>query len=436
MKLTLFTAASISALVLSAPAANAALDHATQAKIDALAKRVQELEAQQKNMAPLTEEDRVTAGPNKTLKISGQINRSALWIDNGKKSNVTHVDNDNSSSRLRIEAEGNFSTDMTVGAAFEFNIRTNSSSNINVQDSDSTPGNNFKVRFSEVYFNSNRFGRLTLGKGATASYYILSDTDLSGTGATADGVAAASETAGGVAFFNSALNTQATPLTIGTVFEPGDGLGRQDRVLYETPTFYGFKLSTSHAHVRTGNMWDVALRYAGEMSGTKINFQTAYAQNKSHGANGSEPGQQLDILNTTIVTNDVNGNFKLYSVGAGVLLPFGVSANFTYAHKDYDYEDAKNGNSYFGKLGYMHDFIEAGKTCFAFDYGVYENMGHISSSKIKGKSYGLVVVQKLDRVATDVYADVRRYQLDNISFLNNARFKDATAVMLGARVKL
>lgn len=104
------------------------------------------------------------------LSISGQVNRAAMFYDDGNDADVRFVDNDNSSTRIRLIAEGDVDEDLTIGSNIEVQFRSNSSADIQQKDGGSVIKNNsFTERKLEVYFVSDTYGKLSLGQGDTAS---------------------------------------------------------------------------------------------------------------------------------------------------------------------------------------------------------------------------------------------------------------------------
>src|SRR3546814_12456794 len=78
---------------------------------------------------------RSSYGDKVQVKITGQINRAVTFVDDGTDTNVNHVDNDISSSRFRIHADGKVTNDFSIGGIFELEVQPNASNNVN-QDSD------------------------------------------------------------------------------------------------------------------------------------------------------------------------------------------------------------------------------------------------------------------------------------------------------------
>jgi hypothetical protein len=419
-------------------------DVALKAQVEMLMKRVNELEAKEKAVGNLTEKKAVTSGNNLDLKLSGQVNRAVLWHDDGDHSNFVHVDPSvNSSTRFRIEGTGKISDGTTVGGVIETDVRSNAAENIDVHDAnDSTSFLN--MRIAEAYFDSKRWGKFTLGQGWTAASKTTRCTDLSNTDAISSGTSVG-QLAGGTQFVvsnlasadpafgaqaaNKATTSGGAKLTVAKIFNDiGDGTGRENRVQYDTPEFWGTKLGTSHVYKGRNDMWDVVLKHASIVMGTKIAFQGAYIH---------------DLANTSNATATVKAPAKYtqWNGSIGALFPIGLSLQFAATHRNWKLQNANDGKIYYGKIGYQQNFFEAGKTALALDYGHFDNMFlniGANNANIKkdyvGKTYGAGLVQHIDRVATEIYLSARVYALDGDS-TDAARFKDITMVMSGLRVK-
>ncbi len=186
-----------------------------EAKLAETAKQAEETAERMPQAAP---QRVVTSGIDGVkLSISGQVNRGVLFADNGDDSEVFHVDNDNSSTRIRFIGQGQLTEDFSVGTQIEVQFESNSTADISF-DQDSPAGDNhFTERKLEIYFDSKRLGRLWLGQGDTASNGT-SEVDLSGTSVVAySGIA---DMAGGLEFSDDGVLGP----SIGDVFSQFDGL--------------------------------------------------------------------------------------------------------------------------------------------------------------------------------------------------------------------
>lgn len=408
------------ALLSAAPASAHEIDK-LRAQIEAMTKRLDQLEqqtaqAEQKAMAAeaktmqmeehakkqmakmdsMAKPDKgVMSGNDKVrLSLSGHVNRGLLWADDGDEDNVYHVDNDASSTRLRLIGEADVSNDLTVGAAMEVQFESNSSASVNQLNETNVGNDNFTQRRLEIYFDNKRLGKLWIGQGWTASEGT-SEVDLSGTDLA--GYSDPSVFAGGIRFRDT--GGMLTGTDVGDVFNNLDGLSRKDRVRYDTPTIAGF---TAAASLIEGDAWDTALRYAADYSGMKVAGAIAY----------SDP-------NTPNVDNQVNGSVS-------VLLAGGL--NLTLAAGEQDKITGADPSFYYGKVGYQTRLSNAGMTAFSVDYNRSDDAELAGD---EGTAYGVQAVQKFDAWATEAYIGWRTHELNRVG----TNVQDIDAVIAGARVK-
>lgn len=412
-----------------------------QAQVTELMQKIDQLERRPN----LTDKEAVTDGtPDKvSLKISGEINKAALWADNGRNSHIQYVDNDNRYTQVDMTATAKWNEDTTVGGTVAMKINPNSSNSTDIRNTD-TGNENVSVYKSEVFVDNKRFGMIQLGRGQMASDATMEATDFSGTDVVAIG-ASVYEMAGGINFvnknaangkFNLSTNgvngngTSTTPVLVNSIFADVDGAAEQDRVTYHTPEFMGFKLGAGHAYRasngdRTGNdLWDVALKYAGEFFGHKFAAQVAYVHDNTS-------PQVADNLVTGY--DQVNGS-------AGVLFSNGLNLFVSGSHRNWDFSQARDAHSWQIKPGYRHKFFECGHTNFALDYAHFENFTIDASAparikdKYKGDSWGAFIVQDFDRIATQVYLGYRHYD-PKVKGNAAVKLRNVDAVMGGMSVK-
>ncbi|MDA1000160.1 MAG: porin, partial [bacterium] len=202
------------------------------------------------------------------LEISGQINRGGLYVDDGTEAELFHVDNDNSSTRVRFVGKAQLDKNLSAGGLFEVQFESNSSASVEIDQTGEAGPNNFTERHATVYLDHKMFGRLWLGQGDTASNGT-SQSDLSGTSVI--NYSAIQDMAGGISFRDRV--TKAKVATIKQVYDDFDGLSRRDRARYDSPKLWGLQFSTSHAQ---GDAWDVALRYGAEYPAIDTKVQAAF----------------------------------------------------------------------------------------------------------------------------------------------------------------
>ncbi|NIA67031.1 porin [Pelagibius litoralis] len=393
----LYGTAMIVALAAAVPAA-AQTNEELKSEIQFLKERLQKLEEKQNKLeqkSAAQDQQVIESGNDKVkLSISGQVNRGVLFADNGDDSEVFHVDNDNSSTRLRFIGEGELDSDITVGTQIEVQFESNSTAAISFdQDSPAGP-NNFTERKLEIFADSKTLGRLWIGQGDTASNGT-SEIDLSGTAVVA--YSGIGDLAGGLEFSDG---SGALGPSISDVFSNFDGLSRDDRARYDTPGLYGFKGSVSAID---GGAWDAGITYGGDFNGVKVAAAAAYANASSR------------------------AGFDQYNGSVSVLTPIGISVTAAAGMR----EDDGSGDDpvfYYGKLAYTFSAIDFGDTTFGIDFAQTDDLD-VAGDEFR--SYAIFAVQNIDDIGTELYIGARNHELDR----EGASFDDLFAVLAGARVK-
>ena len=324
------------------------------------------------------------------LEISGQINRGVLLTDDGDRNDVFFVDNDNSSSRVRFVGKADLTDDVTIGSVIEVQIESNSTADVSQIEERNAGIDGFSQRKIEIIFGSDTYGQLSLGQGSTASDGT-SEVDLSGTGVV--GYSSVSDMAGGILFRDGG---DLSAIAVGDAFSNFDGLGRDDRLRYDSPEIAGFIASAS---VIADERYDAALRYSRAFGGTEVQAAVAVA--------------------------DANDAFEQYA-GSVSALTGGVSATFAAGLRDNDGRD--EGTYLYGKVGYEFSAVALGRTAIAIDYYPGSDIGADGDD---GRSFGAFVVQDLDAAATELYAGYRLYDLHR----DDTDLDVINAVLTGARIK-
>lgn len=241
-----------------------------QQQIDALKERVDKLSNSEvvQKAAPAG----VVKSGNKTASVQlyGQVNRGVLVADDGNNTDVYHVDNDNSSTRIGLRGKAEISDDLAIGSKIEVQFESNSSSDVNQNAKRNVSPNNFTQRHLDFWIDSKTMGKLSIGQGDTASNGA-SEVDLSRTNLI--GYSDVALMAGGILFYDNTTQDLSTTSIVKT-FSNMDGMSRDDRARYDTPNFSGFYASTSFI---ADDAIDVALRYSAKFPGFKLAGALAYA---------------------------------------------------------------------------------------------------------------------------------------------------------------
>ncbi len=330
--------------------------------------------------------------------LYGQVNRAAMFADDGYQDKFFHVDNDNSSTRAGLKGEVAATENLTVGSLFEVEWQENPSNNVSMQE-ESIAGE-FGGRHFEIWFK-NQLGKLSVGKGVMAST-DSSEVDISGTK-----IASKADLAVGTGLsFYDASAAEYSDVAVKKVFDAFDGPPRLNRVSYETPSFGGFSLIGAAGE---GDTSDMTLAYSGELNETKLKGALSYGN----------PGKGYTQIHGSV----------------SALMPFGLSLTFASGARDLDEMPAGGDDPTFmyGKVGYICKNLapDVGATTVSVDYGVYENARKQTLGE-EGTVYGVQLVQSLSAWNTELYAAYQNFELENKT---GADYEPISVMMLGAMIK-
>lgn len=334
------------------------------------------------------------------LKVSGQVNRMVFYGDDGNQSRFFQADNDFSSTRVRWDAKAKLDDEWSAGAKIEVQFESNSTADITIDQNKSVIGSNsFTERKLEAFVKNSQLGKLTLGQGDTASNGAIEE-DLSGTGTiSGSGYTALGES---LEFVVAGTNGTGTGVTVGDHFSNLDGLSRDDRLRYDTPSFAGFSLSTSWVD---GDEIDVALRYGRDFDGVEVALALAYWD--------------------ATTSDDKTG----YGGSASVLAPFGTSLTLAYSTEDLDLVAAPNAQVdsepefWYVKLGQILKLSPIGKTSFSVEYSKTEDQNEDIGTD--GTYWAVAFEQDVKKLGADIYATLGQYDIDLASGV------DTEEIMIG-----
>jgi predicted porin len=324
--------------------------------------------------------------------ISGQVNRAALYADDGTSAKWFFVDNDNSSTRFRFRGSNDFENDWKVGFLWEVEMQSNASNKVAMTDDSDLGDVTFNERHMEVWIE--KWGRLRLGQGDTASNGT-SEVDLSGTA-----VAAYSSVGDVGGNFEFRDGSDKTGITVGASRNNFDGISRRDRVRYDTPRWAGFFASGS---IEGNSEWDLAARYAGDFGWARLAAAAGYA----------DYGTSSDSKDGTR-----DGNF---SSSASMLFDFGLNLTASYAFRD---QDGTNPWNLFGKIGYQ--FLK--KHAASIQYSRTKNLLNKDN---KGDTFGVGYVFTPWK-SVELYGT---YYLHMLDLDQGSDPDDINIFMTGARVR-
>ena len=334
-----------------------------------------------------------------SLDVSGKIIGGILATDDGARRDLYLVDNDNSSSRLTIVGRADRSDEgLSLGFRLEGELQINASNVVSQTDKSDTPDPLVNDRIWEVFASHPAYGTLTLGKGSTASDGV-SEIDLSGTGIA--GYSSTGDLAGGLRL-RDRDGGDLTGAALGGFYSSLDGLGRQARVRYDTPTVGGVALALSFddQRARAAALTMERDLDAFAMAGVTLSTGIAWSED--------EDDETL-----------VNGSLSLLHE------PSGWNLTLAAARGSERGGDDRDPRLRYVKLGWKSDDLFAlGTSAVSLDYARNEDIGRDGDG---GRAIGAQFVQTVERYSLDLYAGYRRYDADR----DGASFEDADAILAG-----
>jgi predicted porin len=342
-----------------------------------------------------------------SLQVYGQVNKALLIFDDGVDSDAFIVDNDASGSRLGFTGKATIKPGWSAGFLMEFDVQDSATDKIN-QFNDEGNDNEIVIRHNNLWIESERLGRITLGQGSTAAdgaHGVSLANTLRG---------AAPDQDGGLFVRDNALGTE---LKINQFASDLDA-PRDDVIRYDSPSIYGFIASASWGD---DDYADVALRFKKEFNSIRIAAAVAYQWD-------DRAGDEREIF---------GGSASIMHVPTGLFL------NGAAATRDIDEEDG--GEMWFLQGGIEKKFLPYGATTLFVDYASYEgiadgiNLGSVIAPRVVSDSeatrWGFGVVQKIDSAAMDIYAQAQFWEFD--SEINGASFddEDVSTFIIGSRIK-
>lgn len=369
-------------------------------RMEVLKQQVSDLQQSLPSSTPVTSApppDPATASNNRIkLAISGQINRALNLADDGSTVRLYHVDNNASNSRFRLVGSVQITDDLILGTRIETAISPDNSAL--VSQINQSPGVFINQRWAEVSLSSRTFGKLSLGKGNTASKGTVAQ-DLSHTNVVQ--YVGVIDIASGMLFRKADAQHSLTTIKVGNTFSHRDGLGRHARLRYDSPSLLGFTLAGALVSEQRS---DLGLYWKGQGYGFKGVGAMAVANPRR-----SDSGLLYD------------GSFSLLHIASGLNLT--VSGGI---QKRYVAQDQTN---LYAKLGWIADFTGLGSTAFGVDY---TNSGNMPTSNDRAYSVGGAVVQAFEKYASELYFQYRIYSLKQGS---GVPLDDIQVSTLGVRVK-
>ncbi|MCG8545836.1 MAG: porin, partial [Alphaproteobacteria bacterium] len=361
----------------------------------------------------------VKSGKKVKLRLYGQITREFGFVQDGETSTFKQGPNGNTSTRMGIDGRGKITKDINLRTRLEFALNSGEAGGGD-QFENQAGENDFDIRHLDVIVSHKRYGAVYVGRGDSATNGVVEVTLAPGmnTGRLGGSVH-------NVIGEYRLLDTSLEPSAIGTVdrfFNSFDGAGRQNRIRYDTPTFFGFKASVGL--IDKHNV-DAALRYSGKVLGTQIRGAVGWCHTKGtetagdSGCFGNTDGQDggPDMDGTIEGVTQLSGSIS-------ALTPIGLGATFAGGTQwrnrtDVDPQTIGDPINLVPSIFYTTKVTELGATTVEYAYQYTEDIGLKGD---EGRGHAVTLVQKVDSVGGDYflgfrYVDVETSTNQNIDAL-------------------
>ena len=379
-----------------------------------------------------------------SLTISGWVNEAILVWDDGRESNAYVGTNDLERSRFRFLGEAKIDADWSAGYLLEIGVRGNRLNRTN-QDTDEG-GASLDVRQSNWWIKSKQWGKVTLGLAGAATYHIT-EMDGVNTKLLVNAELGSWIGSNGGGFFLVSNNNdtgQHTSLRWGDILpqqngsntNPGNG-ERFDIIKYESPAWQGFVFSTAWGE---DDVWDVALRYTGEVAGFKLTGGIGYE--RSTDASGiNERGcavasQVTDVKSSDTSCRELGMSGTIQHIESGLYV-YGAYGQKWDENRQAVVEATAGGAKgsddsdqfWYLQAGIERKFVDLGKTTIYGEYhrsdvgaGIIQSTGRVKDfTALAGNFFmagseidvwGLGVVQNIDKAGMDLYLSYRNLSAD------------------------
>lgn len=364
-----------------------------------------------------------------SLSVSGHVQRTLMFWDDGQQRDVYVVDNDNSSSRMRFRGQGRVNADLSAG--FFVEIEFESASTFDISQIDDDGRIDPRIRHTRAEISSGRFGTLWLGHTAPATYIMMFPLILGTPLAnyadplTGNGFLLRRADISGEASLLSATRAQ---------LRAGLDTSRRDIVRYTSPTVASCYVAAAWGE---NDLWDVALWCQPTIG----RFETLIAAGYLEGSEGAP--DNADLKGQITIRDRETG---LFGHITGIHRSFhggGLSPVLGRPRGDEYY--------YYLQAGIEQNWSAMGKTSIFGEFGVYSDFAaHVSADAFGvpgGEAVGSEVeirgagiVQHIDAAASELYI-AYRHEKARISVISAqgtpaaVPLEDFDYVLAGMRLK-
>ena len=343
--------------------------------------------------------------------ISGHVNRLIRFADDGKASEIQHLDNESSRSRIRWRANGDLGRGMRAGIYIETSVASSRSNKAPIKLDGDGDGTDlaFDIRHSALSF-SGKWGQVRLGHTSQALDGVA-EADLSGDGLV-NWAESPEDLAGAIAWRTDDGGTItggncSADCTVVDARRHFDG-GRIDVLRYDSPKLGPVSVSAS---VHNDNAFDVAGFVDTQIGGGTFAARAGYWK------------------------ADQRSDYNQWAASASYL--FSQGTNFTASFGGRDLKDSSDDDpiNYWFKLGHKW-----GNNAVTVGGGITQDL---MIEGADGWDIQVSFVHTIPKPGVELYAGFQHHELDlsdasknNLSFSGTSRStEDINIFVVGSRVK-
>ena len=422
-----------------------------------------------------------------SLTVSGQVNEAIIFWDDGVEKNAYVVSNNNSRSRFRFVGDAKITDQWSAGYLLEIGVRyANSGSRNQNTNGGGANANQIDIRHSAWWLDNKQLGRVWVGKTTTATDGIteinLANVNTIGSDPSSWNGGFSLRNNNGSLAQNAAGTTRvtwnnATPSFAGA-WNAGEG-DRNTTVKYVSPTFVGFTFSAAWGE---DDIWDTALRYAGEFNGIRLAAGIGYKQhNDNPGKTGSDGPECADLAPLASGSTQSGVDCNALGLSASIMhVPTGLYVSGSWGRIDdknraamYKQALAAGGGAavtdvkskdehWYLQGGIEQNYFGIGKTTLFGEYGKYDTGAGLNATGSANSTFGFVqsagagaflassdvtmwglgINQEISAAAMDMYVSYRHFDMDaktsatgTSAGQTKAQVQDMQAVMMGAIIR-
>jgi hypothetical protein len=394
-----------------------------------------------------------------SLTITGAVTTQLMYWNDGNNtegSDLYVVDNvAGGGTNVNFTGSARINPNLTAGFFIGVSFFSGSRSHQVTQlDDDATGGASSGTDVAPVihlanwYLDHKSLGRITVGRANTATAGATT-VDLGGAGVIANASFGYWQR-GMFLADNDVLQAGTWNDIMGGGTVNGSSLSRGNVVHYSSPTVGGFGLQAAWGE---DNVWDIALRYAGEFSGFRVAGAVGYINNGSG-------------LNEVTKDHAVGPEPGVWKGSASVLhVPSGLYLTGAYLNQDNDIAGKDDTTMWYLQGGIAKNWTGLGNTVIYGEYAEVNNgadganganFGGLQPCPILGINFcfstvvdsratlwGIGIVQHVDAAAMELYLSYRRFSAEATTLdtfiifdsLNNQSLNDMDVVVAGARIR-